>query len=153
MLPGGFLVFSGSNSPSSLASRPIRVVLCDEIDKFSASIGKDGDPLKQVFQRTTNFWNRKKILSSTPDVEGMSHIDTWYEKSDQREFVVPCPDCRQHQFLDFFPDEKTKAGGVRWPEGEPDKAEYACKHCGTMWNQKQLKIGRASCRERGLRLV
>jgi len=136
--PGGFLAFSGSNSPSSLASRPLRVALGDEIDKFAASIGKDGDPLKQVIQRTTNFWNRKIILSSTPDGAGLSHIDDWYEKSDQREYCAPCPDCGEMQFLDFFPDEKTGAGGVRWTDGEPDGAEYCCKHCGSLWSQKML---------------
>ena len=29
---GGYLAMVGSNSPSGLASRPIRVLLCDEID-------------------------------------------------------------------------------------------------------------------------
>jgi phage terminase large subunit GpA-like protein len=58
--PGGFLAFAGANSPGSLASRPVRVVLLDEIDKYKTNIGNDGDPIKQAFQRTTNFWNSKK---------------------------------------------------------------------------------------------
>jgi len=33
VFPGGALSLVGSNSPSSLASRPIRVVLCDEVDR------------------------------------------------------------------------------------------------------------------------
>jgi phage terminase large subunit GpA-like protein len=135
---GGILVFSGSNSPASLSSRPIRVVLCDEIDKFAATIGKDGDPLRQAFQRTVNFWNRKKVLSSTPTQKGFSHIDNWYEKSDQRLFEVPCPDCDEFQFMRFFPDEKTGKGGVHWEDGKPESAEYHCEHCGTQWSQAQV---------------
>ncbi len=31
--PGGHVTLAGANSPASLASRPIRVVLCDEVDR------------------------------------------------------------------------------------------------------------------------
>ena len=32
--PGGVLVVGGANSPASLASMPIKNVLCDEVDRF-----------------------------------------------------------------------------------------------------------------------
>src|SRR5579859_7883228 len=35
--PGGHLTLPGANSPSSLASRPIRIVLADEVDRYPAS--------------------------------------------------------------------------------------------------------------------
>lgn len=38
---------AGSNSPSSLASRPVRIVLCDEVDRFPASSGSEGDPARE----------------------------------------------------------------------------------------------------------
>lgn len=43
--PGGYLVIVGANSPASLASRPIKVLLADEIDRYPASAGTEGDPL------------------------------------------------------------------------------------------------------------
>ena len=42
---GGHLTVAGANSPAGLASRPIRVVLFDEVDRYPASAGTEGDPL------------------------------------------------------------------------------------------------------------
>ena len=41
---GGQITIAGANSPASLASRPIRILLCDEVDKYPASTGSEGDP-------------------------------------------------------------------------------------------------------------
>jgi phage terminase large subunit GpA-like protein len=35
--PGGHITMAGANSPASLASRPIRLVLCDEVDRYPVS--------------------------------------------------------------------------------------------------------------------
>lgn len=37
--PGGHITIVGANSPSSLASRPIKVLLADEIDRYPKSAG------------------------------------------------------------------------------------------------------------------
>ncbi|MCF6200396.1 MAG: phage terminase large subunit family protein, partial [Hyphomicrobiaceae bacterium] len=141
--PGGYLVFSGANSPGSLASRPIKIMLLDEIDKFKANIGKDGDPFTQAIQRQENFWDTELYLTSTPTIAGKSAIEDWWHKSDQRYYLVPCPHCAEFQFLDFFPqrdrESKEEIGGVHWQEGKPETAEYCCKHCGAMWSQKQVR--------------
>ena len=42
------IVFAGANSPASLASRPRRVVMFDEVDKYKGNIGADGDPSDRV---------------------------------------------------------------------------------------------------------
>ena len=42
---GGRVTVIGANAPSQLASRPIRVVLADEVDRYPASAGSEGDPL------------------------------------------------------------------------------------------------------------
>ena len=44
--PGGYLALVGANSPRKLASRPVRVLLMDEIDGYPASAGTEGDPRK-----------------------------------------------------------------------------------------------------------
>ena len=46
LFPGGSLTLVGANSPSGLASRPIRLVLCDEVDRYPASAGSEGDPIQ-----------------------------------------------------------------------------------------------------------
>ena len=48
---GGRLVFCGSNSPAGLASRPIRILLCDEVDRFAISAGDEGDPVDLASKR------------------------------------------------------------------------------------------------------
>jgi len=116
--PGGDIAFAGANSPSSLASRPRRIVICDEVDKYKESIGHDGDPIKQAFQRTQNFWNRKKLLASTPTLESLSTIAEWFKRSDQRFYEVPCPHCGQFQALEWEQ--------VKWDAGKPDTAHYVC---------------------------
>ncbi|TIY11075.1 MAG: phage terminase large subunit family protein, partial [Mesorhizobium sp.] len=42
---GGHVTVVGANSAAGLASRPIRVVLADEVDRYPASAGTEGDPL------------------------------------------------------------------------------------------------------------
>ena len=129
--PGGHLTIAGANAPSGLASRPIRILLCDEVDRYPQSAGSEGDPVKLAEKRTTTFWNRKKVLVSTPTIAGASRIELAYLESDQREFIVPCPDCGDGQSL--------KWSSVQWQknlDGEhlPDTAGYVCEHCGSVWD-------------------
>ena len=41
IFPGGHVTMVGANSPSSLASRPIRILLADEIDRYPATAGSE----------------------------------------------------------------------------------------------------------------
>ncbi len=56
---GGHLTLVGSNSPSGLASRPVRYLLLDEVDRYEESAGSEGDPVSLARARTRTFWNRK----------------------------------------------------------------------------------------------
>jgi phage terminase large subunit GpA-like protein len=122
--PGGNLTIAGANSPAGLASRPKRVVLFDEVDKYPASAGKSGDPINLGKKRAATFWNRKVLGGSTPTIKGNSRIETAFESSDQRYYYVPCPHCEEFQRLVW--------AQVRWQDGKPREAGYACKHCGTL---------------------
>ncbi len=68
--PGGHLTIVGANAPSGLASRPIRLLLCDEVDRYPFSAGAEGDPVNLAKKRTVTFWNRKIVLVSTPTNKG-----------------------------------------------------------------------------------
>lgn len=129
VFPGGHITMAGANSPASLASRPIRVLLCDEVDRYPSSAGSEGDPVNLARKRTATFWNRKVLLTSTPTVRGASRIEMEFEQSDQRRFFVPCLHCGEHQVL--------KWAQVQWPKNEPRRAEYACEHCGALLNDGQ----------------
>jgi phage terminase large subunit GpA-like protein len=126
IFPGGALSLVGANSPSSLASRPIRVVLCDEVDRYPASAGTEGDPISLAKRRAATFWNRKIILVSTPTNRGASRIEDAYHESDQRKFMVPCKDCGEHQEM--------KWANVSWERDLPKTAVYGCEYCGSVWS-------------------
>ena len=93
IFPGGHVTIVGANSPSSLASRPIRILLADEIDRYPATAGNEGDPLLLAGKRLTTFWNKKEVDVSTPTIKGLSRIEVEYEHSTQEEWNVPCPAC------------------------------------------------------------
>jgi phage terminase large subunit GpA-like protein len=124
--PGGHITIGGANSPAGLASRPIRVALFDEVDRFPASAGTEGDPVALGKKRTTTFWNRKILMGSTPTIKGESRIEAAFELGDQRYYMVPCPHCDERQRLVW--------DNVRWDEGQPETAHYVCKHCGSILN-------------------
>jgi hypothetical protein len=125
---GGHLTVAGANSPAGLASRPIRIVLFDEVDRYPASAGTEGDPISLGKKRTATFWNRKVLAGSTPTIKGSSRIEAGFDSGDQRFFKVPCPHCNEFQRLMW--------AQVQWPEGQPELAHYVCQHCGTMLTEQ-----------------
>ena len=91
----------------------------DEVDRYEASAGAEGDPISLATKRTTNIFGIEKIyLCSTPTVKGLSRIETAFEESDQRYYHVPCPECNHKQAL--------KWKNVVWEEDKPETAIYAC---------------------------
>ena len=122
--PGGHVTIVNSNSPQSLASRPIRILLADEIDRYPASAGKEGDPLLLAARRQEAFWNRKEVDVSTPTIKGISRIEVEYEHSTQGEWNVPCPCCGEYQPLIWE--------NVIYDVESTEKIEYVCEKCGVI---------------------
>ena len=135
--PGGHITLAGANSAASLASRPVRIVLCDEVDRYPSSAGTEGDPVNLAKKRTVTFWNRKLILTSTPTNKGSSRIEQAFLSSDQRRYFVNCPHCQHEQVLIW--------AGVKWDEN-PKSAWYECANCNRPINNGQklemIKHGR-----------
>jgi phage terminase large subunit GpA-like protein len=119
---GGILIMTGANSAVGLRSTPARYIFLDEVDAYPASADEEGDPVSLAEARSLTFAHRRKIfLVSTPTIRGLSRIEREYEASDQRRFFVPCPHCRQFQWLKF---ER-----LRWEKARPEAAEYHCEGC------------------------
>lgn len=126
---GGFLTLVGANAPTGFRRRNIRIVLFDETDAYPPSAGSEGDQEKLGERRTQQFWNRKIVKGSTPTVKDHSRIERNFNKSDQRRFFVPCPDCDHMQYL--------KWSGLTWEkdddgEHHPETVRYACENCGSL---------------------
>ena len=125
-----------SGSAQALASRPIRYVICDEIDKYVMFSGRDSDPIQLARARARTFAHRRKIvLVSTPTMAEAPISVEFNLCGDQRDYRVPCAECGAELPLVW--------GAVRWPQrpekipraqfaekvAAEDLARYHCKHC------------------------
>jgi len=117
---GTTLNMVGSNSAASVASRAVRILCVDEVDRMEASVGSEGDPILLASKRTQTFFNRKIYLCSTPTIQGLSRIEAAFEESDKRYYYVPCPECNKMQTL--------KWSNVIWEEDQPETAIYSCEN-------------------------
>lgn len=119
--PGGHLTVTGANSAAGLASRPIRVVVFDEVDRFPVSAGEEGDPISLAKKRTAAFWNRRILGGSTPTTP-QSRINQAFLSGDQRRFFVPCLQCGEFDYLRW--------DSVTWQNDDPETARLVCPQCG-----------------------
>ena len=127
---GGNLALVGSNSPSKLASKPIKVLLVDEVDRCENT--KEGHSIDLAQKRTNTYYDRKIIKVSTPTIKGHSVIESEYEASDKRKYFVPCPHCGFSQTLSFEL--------LKWEQSEEgshdlDSVRYSCIECGSLWSE------------------
>ena len=127
---GMYLTISGANSPASLASKAIKYLFLDEVDKYPGASKKEADPISLARERTKTFANRKIYITSTPTIKS-GHI--WKNLLDcdvEKHYFVPCPHCGEMIELKF--------ANLQFPEKEEgmtasdraDQAVYACQECG-----------------------
>lgn len=118
---GGQLYIEHAGSPARLKSTTVRDLIVDELDEFAANTQGGDDPVSMLEGRTSGFpSNHKRLYISTPTLQGTSRIDELYEKSDQRRFEVPCPNCEHMQPLEW-------AGLHYSPDGR--ECWYVCREC------------------------
>jgi len=133
LFPGGMLAISGAGSARNVARRTIRILFCDEIDKYRPT--QEGSAIANARKRLVWFRHRaKEVDTCSPTVAG-SEIDRAYEDSDQREYYVPCPKCGHAQSMmgKFYLQ-------VRWNSDLPTReqqarsARYHCITCDLGWD-------------------
>ena len=99
---GGSLFLSGANSPATLCSIAVLLVIGDEVDRFPEDCGGEGNPVDLAEKRTATYSRTRKIgLISTPVNEGTSVIAAEFEMSDKSYYFVPCPFCGWSQKLEY----------------------------------------------------
>lgn len=130
---GMYLALVGANSPSKLASRPVRYVFYDEVDKFPERSGKDSSPLELAAERTKNFANRREVMASSPTLVTGHIWQAFTSAQTKKRYFVPCPHCGAMQTLEM--------GCIKWPEEIKTlpqrvkearvlaEAWYECPHC------------------------
>lgn len=142
VFPGGRLIMCGANSPAGLASRPIRILLADEVDRFPDSAGTEGDPVDLAAKRMTTFWNSCMGLFSTPTNEGLSRIDEEYLAGTQEEWQHKCPNCGEYHLLRHI-DMTVDYKEIKTPSGKKtvivNDVKWRCPHCGFSFSEKEMK--------------
>lgn len=142
VFPGGRFIMCGANSPAGLASRPIRILLADEVDRFPDSAGTEGDPVDLAAKRMTTFWNSCMGLFSTPTNEGSSRIDEEYLAGTQEEWQHKCPNCGEYHLLRHI-DMTVDYKEIKTPSGKKtvivNDVKWRCPHCGFSFSEKEMK--------------
>lgn len=130
------IIKAGANSPDSLRSDHLPIVIGDEVDAYPWDVGGEGDPMTLIENRQRTFSRAKTYLVSTPVKAGASRISQQYNRSDKRRYHVPCPHCEEFQHLEWGAE---KEYGLKYRvkprvEGETGPKQimsvwYVCKHC------------------------
>ncbi len=59
---GGLLAIAGANSASSLASRSIRLLILDEVDRYPMELPGEGNTIEIALKRTATYAGRRRVL-------------------------------------------------------------------------------------------
>jgi phage terminase large subunit GpA-like protein len=163
LLDNGSSVYLGwASSVAKLASRPMQLLIMDEIDKPGYYMTtKEASPISLAIERTKAWYNRKIGLLSTPTID-TGNITIELNSCDVIfDWHVACPFCKTKQPLRFF--LKPAAGfpdGVYWDKnGDPHPlglvvweggrhatdeqiaaAGYKCGTCEKIFNTVQKNI-------------
>jgi phage terminase large subunit GpA-like protein len=127
--------FGWAGSPTSLASRPVRYVLFDEVDKYPLFSGKEASPLALGKERTNTFKRTRKIIyTSTPTTDD-GYVSKQEKEAQARfRYLVSCPHCGHKQQFTF---DGIKFGEDHDPIVVSETAWYECAECGLAIHEDQ----------------
>lgn len=117
--PGGSLKIVAAKAPRNLRRHNVRVLFIDEADGMESTA--EGSPILLAERRTLSFPDRKIVLGSTPVHEDTSHVLRAWGQSDQRVFMVPCPECGACSEVTWE--------AIVWDHGQPETARWRCPEC------------------------
>ena len=118
---GGAIAIGGANSAASLASRAVRLLVLDEVDRYPAQLPGEGNTIAIALKRTTAYGRRRRIfMPSSPTLKD-APIHAWFQRGDQRRYHVPCPECGV-----LFSYQWKQ---VRWIDDDPVTARLHCPSC------------------------
>lgn len=126
------LYLRGAGSPSKLASKPIKYLFFDEIDKMGGASKKEASPYNLALERTKTYKPLEKVYAcSTPTLK-TNYIWDLHDTADEvRHYFVKCPHCGEfiellYEQIRFVKDEeKTMSNYER-----AQTAVYVCQKCG-----------------------
>lgn len=126
------LFLNGAGSPSKLASKPIKYLFFDEIDKMGGASKKEASPFNLALERTKTYRPQEKVYAcSTPTLRD-NYIWNLHDGADEvRHYFVPCPNCGEMIELRFAQIRFEKDDEKQMSIAERAKtATYYCEKCG-----------------------
>lgn len=121
---GGQLYIEHAGSPQRLKSATVKILIVDEVDEFASQLTSGDDPIAMLEGRTSAYPSSyKRLYISSPQIQGVSRIESVWLTSDMRLFNVECPHCGHAQPLEW--------SGLHWNENATD-AWYGCRECGAV---------------------
>lgn len=127
LFPGQFTFYTGSRSPSKMASFSASLMLLDEVCKWESGSRKEAHPYMLVRERVKSFATYKIVSSSTPTIPEEPFWQSFLQSS-QSYYYMPCPHCRKEFKFEYSKDT------LRWTpsrnlETVRATAHYICPHC------------------------
>ncbi len=150
------ILLGWSGSVSRLGSRPIRLLILDELNKYIDSTREASS--EALAEKRTITWRGKRLIIklSTPTTETGAITVAFEEEAHCRfDWHVICPECGGQQLMKF--------DNIRWPETVRDPRDvegglawYGCEHCEAQWDDearnKAVRLGQWLERGTGLEL-
>ena len=136
---GGSLIGLSAKSGAQLRATVSPRAWADEVDAMDAEVKGQGDPLELLERAQRTFLRvglAKMLIVSTPANLDTSRIAREHARSDQRYYLVPCPQCNHLQRLywqDPEHDNRYRLMFERTSDAEPrvvpGSVRYACRAC------------------------
>ena len=105
-----FIFFKGTNSKTAAISTTADLLIHDEISR------SDQGAIETYKSRTKASQYKGRWMFSNPGTE-RDELDQQFQKSDQKEWVITCPHCRNEHYLS-------------WPESiDLERKCYICREC------------------------
>ncbi len=122
----------GAGSPAKLASKPIKYLFFDEIDKMGGASKKEASPFNLALERTKTYRGQSKVYACSTPTLRTNYIWNLHDNADAvLHYFVPCPYCGEmielkFKQIRFDPDpEKTMS-----PYDRAKTSVYVCQECG-----------------------
>lgn len=129
LLNGFVLSLGWSGSPATLAADPARIVINDEVDKFTEWVGRESDPISLGYVRTQTFEDSRLIINLSTPTTSAGLICQRFEGSPIKLYPrFACPLCGTYQRIQF-PQIKWNAPD----ESDPDNAAAHIEHQKDVW--------------------
>lgn len=128
----------GAGSPSKLASKAIKYLFFDEIDKMGGASKKEASPYSLAMERIKTYKAQSKVYACSTPTLSTNYIWKLHSEADEiRHFFVPCPHCGEMiellmKQIKFDEDENKELSYY----DRAKTAKYICQECGCVIENK-----------------